>query len=145
MGKYGLKIKNIEAGILYECNLGVRDYMETTDAMLTKSLFYDFLLENGMQTYNDKSTRDIICVQFGFGSSSYKEQVKKLERTIKRMNPSTIFVYDSKIEKLKQALDKAKLNKDKYDKRSAQELRTMFYRDGVSVTYVSRYKNLLNF
>ena len=140
MGKYGLKIKNIEAGILYECNLGVRDYMETTDAMLTKSLFYDFLLANGLRTYNDKSTRDIICVQFGFGSSSYKEQVKKLERTIQKLKSSTVF-NDCKMDKLQQALDKAKLNKDKYDKRSAQELRTMFYKDGVSVTYVSRYKN----
>ena len=46
MGKYGLKIKNYEAGSVYEYNLGARDYYEVKDAMLTNSLFLDFLLEN---------------------------------------------------------------------------------------------------
>lgn len=139
MGKYGLKIKNIQAGILYEYNLGVRDYMETTDAMLTKSLFYDYMIKNGLQTHKDKSTRDIICIQFDFGTSSYKEQIKKLERSIKQVDNS--LNSNNKKQKLEEALEKARLRKHLYVKKSAQELRTMFYKDGVSVTYVSRYKN----
>ncbi len=142
MGKYGLKIKNIEAGILYEYNLGVRDYMETTDAMFTKSLFYDFLIKNGLKTYNDKSTRDIICIQFGFGASSYKEQVNKLNRSIKKAQKiENEEARKSKLEKLNNALSKAEKNKSLYIKRSAHELRTIFYKEGVNVTYVSRYKN----
>ena len=142
MGKYGLKIKNIEAGILYEYNLGIREYMETTDAMLTKSLFYDFLIKNGLETYNDKSTRDIICIQFGFGASSYKEQVNKLKKSIKKAQKiENENVKKQKLEKLNNALLRAEQNKHLYTKKSAHELRTLFYKDGVDVTYMGRYKN----
>ena len=142
MGKYGLKIKNIEAGILYEYNLGVREFMETTDAMFTKSLFYDFLIENGLSTHDDKSTRDIICIQFGFGSSSYKEQLQKLKRSIKKAGKIEDEAQrKDKIEKLQHAMERAESNKHLYQKKTAQELRTIFYKDGVNVEYVSRYKN----
>ena len=35
MSEYGLKIKNFEAGSLYGYNLGVRDRLDSTDAMFT--------------------------------------------------------------------------------------------------------------
>ena len=44
MGKYGLKIKNFQAGSIYEYNLGVRDIYDYTDAMLPNSLFLDYLM-----------------------------------------------------------------------------------------------------
>ena len=43
MSEYGIKIRNIKAGTLYEYNLGVRDHYQSTQAMLSNSLFNDFL------------------------------------------------------------------------------------------------------
>ena len=73
IGQYGLKIKNIEASTLFEYNNGVRDHYEYKEAMFTNSLFLDFLLENGLKVWNDESTRDIICLEFNYGSRSYKK------------------------------------------------------------------------
>lgn len=137
LSKYGLKIKNIEAGILYEYNLGVRDHYDTTDAMLTKSLFYDYLEEIGMETYNDESTQDLICIEFGFGSSSYDEHIKKLNRALKRANKDND---KEKVCRLNDIIDKAKANKDLYVKKTAQELRTLFYKEGVDVRYCFKNK-----
>ena len=80
MGKYGLKIKNIEAGTLYEYNLGLREHYESQDAMFTNSLFYDFLLKNGMKVWKEDSTRDLICLEFNFGSRSFQEEIKGLRK-----------------------------------------------------------------
>ena len=33
ISQYGIKIKNISAGMLYDVNLGTRDYFTYTDAM----------------------------------------------------------------------------------------------------------------
>ena len=77
MGEFGLKIKNISAGMLYECNLGIRDYWTYFDAMLNNSLFYYYMLDHGLKTYKGDSTRDIICLKFDFGSKSYKEERKR--------------------------------------------------------------------
>ena len=49
MSKYGLKIKNIKAGTLFGYNQGVRDRYEYTDAMFSKSLFYDYIKDNGIK------------------------------------------------------------------------------------------------
>ena len=49
MGKYGLKIKNFEAAVLYEYNLGLRTSMSMTDAMLSNSLLLDYLEKNGLE------------------------------------------------------------------------------------------------
>lgn len=38
MSEYGIKIKNISAGMLYDVNLGTRDYFTYTDAMFNNSL-----------------------------------------------------------------------------------------------------------
>lgn len=136
MGRFGLKIKNIEAGILYEYNLGVRDHLDYTNAMFTKSLFYDFLIQNGMETNNDISTRDIICIQFGFGSSSYEDQQKKLKKAYKNAEKIEDEVErQKKLERLDEVIERAELNKDKFDKKSAYELRKLFYTQGVDVKY----------
>ena len=136
MGRFGLKIKNIEAGILYEYNLGVRDHLDYTNAMFTKSLFYDFLIQNGMEMNNDVSTRDIICIQFGFGSSSYEDQQKKLKKAYKNAEKIEDEVErQKKLERLDEVIERTELNKDKFDKKSAYELRKLFYTQGVDVKY----------
>lgn len=62
MSEFGIKIKNIKAGMLYDVNLGTRDYFTYTDAMLNNSLFSFFLQGNGLNVYKGESTRDIICL-----------------------------------------------------------------------------------
>ena len=79
ISEFGLKIKNIEASTLFEYNIGVRDHYEYKDAMFTNSLFHDFLKENGLKIWKDESTRDIICLEFNFGSRSYEEEIKHLK------------------------------------------------------------------
>ena len=136
MGRYGLKIKNIEAAVLYEYNLGVRDYYNYKDAMFVKSLFYDFLMENGMRSWNDKSTRDIVCIKFGFGSTSYGKAMKKLKDQIKKAQGD-----EKKLEILEQVRQRDEKNKDKFVEKSAEELRKDFYVNGVDIKYVNKDRN----
>ena len=75
MGEFGLKIKNYQAGSIYGYDIGIRDNYHTTDAMLTNSLFLDFLLEHGLTVWRGKATRDIICIEFDYGIKTY-EMVK---------------------------------------------------------------------
>nr|DAW84277.1 MAG TPA: hypothetical protein [Bacteriophage sp.] len=82
-GKYGIRIKNIEASTLYEYNNGVRDHFEYKKAMFTNSLFKDYLMENGLKLLNESSTRDIICLEFNFGSRSYEEEIFHLKKLAK--------------------------------------------------------------
>ena len=77
--KYGVRIKNFSAGQLYEYGLGVRDYLPYTNAMLTNSLFLDFLLENGLKVSKNGHTRDVVCINFDMGSKSYEETRKNIE------------------------------------------------------------------
>ena len=79
--QFGVKIKNIEASTLYECNIGVRQYYSFKPAMFTNSLFCDFLKENGLKIKNS-STRDIICLEFNFGTRSYEEEIAHLDKMI---------------------------------------------------------------
>ena len=74
ISEYGLKIKNIEASTLFEYNNGVRDHYEYKEAMFTNSLFKDYLERNGLDVWNNESTRDIICLEFNYGSRSYKKE-----------------------------------------------------------------------
>ena len=73
ISEFGIKIKNISAGTLYDVNLGTRDYFSYTEAMLNNSLFSAFLIKNGLNVYKGESTRDIICLDFDFGTRSYEE------------------------------------------------------------------------
>lgn len=151
MGEYGIKIKNIEASTLLEYNNGVRDHYEYKDAMLTNSLFKDFLTDNGLKVWKEKSTRDIICLEFNYGSRSYEEEIEHLKKVALKAKLEYKLVksrgYPTKIEKCKRKRQKlAKVyynainNKDKYEKLDTSEIRERFYRDGVSVEYVTRGK-----
>ena len=118
MSEYGLKIKRIQAGSIYEKNLGVREQLDEKDAMQVNSLFLDFLLANGLKVWKGESTRDIVVIDFSYGSRSYEEEVRHLTKLANE-----------------DLLKKAEANRDKYDKKTRQELRTMFYVDGVNITY----------
>ena len=131
MSEYGIKIKNIQAGSLYEYSLGVRDYFSYTDAMFTNNLLQYYLKDNGLKVKNGK-TKDIIGINFDYGSRTYKENEKHLNKLIKEEKN------EKKKENLNYILEKSKQNKDKYIKKSKEELREIFYQNGVDITYVKR-------
>ena len=124
----------IQAASIYECNLGVRDNLDTQKSMLTNSLFLDFLIDNGLKIHNEESTRDVIVMRFGYGSRSYEEEIKHL----KKMKEKSLPEDEPRINEL---IQRANENKEKYDKKSKQELRRTFYRDGINVTYHTHNKS----
>lgn len=123
MSQFGLRIKNISAGTLYGYNLGIRSYYEYTNAMFHNSLFSDFIKEHGLQLNRGDSTRDIICINFDFGLRDYEDEVKHIEK---------LNVPDEKREQL---LAEVEANKEKYVKTSRDEIRRIFYNEGVDVKY----------
>lgn len=134
MSEFGIKIKNIKAGTLYEYNLGVRDRLDYTDAMFNNSLFSNYIINKGLNVYKGESTRDIVCLEFDFGSKSYEEKVQQIETLIKKAN-------EKSLERLNEILNTVHENKDKFVKKSMEEIRDEYYQNGVSIDYVTRDKN----
>lgn len=79
--------------------------------------------------WKGESTRQIIGLTFDYGSRSYDQERKHLEKLLKDAET------DERKERIQNLIAVAECNKDKYDKKSKQELRQIFYRDGVDVTY----------
>ena len=128
MSEYGIKIKNISAGMLYDVNLGLRDYFTYTDAMLNNSLFSFFLLKNGLDVYKGESTRDIICLDYNFGSRSYEEERKRLEKLFHDSDGCSQ-------ERILDTLKKVDSRKELYSPKKRDEIREYFYDNGVDITY----------
>ena len=110
MSEFGIKIKKISAGILYDVNLGVRDSFPYKDAMLTNSLFLSFIRKNGLTVFKRKkqkgssdneSTRDLICLDFDFGSRSYEKELAHLQHRLDHVIP------DEARERIEQSIQKA--------------------------------------
>ena len=137
MSEFGIKIKNIKAGTLYEYNLGVRDRLDYTDAMFNNSLFSDFIISKGLNVYRGESTRDIICLEFDFGSKSYEEKVVQIQNLIDNSDKSD----ENLSKRLNEIMENVHRNKDKFIKKSMEEIRDEFYQNGVSVDYTTRDKN----
>ncbi len=138
LSKYGLKIKNFSCGVLYECNLGVREHLSYTNAMFTNSLLSYYLVENGLKVSKDGRTRDIIGINFDFGAKSYAETLKRVEHSIEmeesqNNDPDRLAV-------LHDLKERVELNKDLYQKKSKEAIREEFYRNGVDVTYTTTNK-----
>lgn len=138
MSEYGLKIKNIKAGTLFGYNQGVRERFDFTDAMFSNSLFSDWIKEHGLNIWNDISTRDIICLDFDFGSRSYEEEITHLRKQFKGYEEDASLTKESK-ERIKQIFENVQKNKDNYLKMSKDEIRELFYENGIDVTYRTKY------
>lgn len=134
ISEFGIKIKNISAGTLYDVNLGTRDYFSYTEAMLNNSLFSAFLVKNGLNVYKGESTRDIICLDFDFGTRSYEDEHKRIEQLYKNSDGELK-------ERLKYTLEKVENNKDLYDEKKREQIRDKFYNEGVDVTYKTKNKD----
>ena len=152
MSDFGIKIKNIEASTLFEYNNGVRDHYEYKEALFTNSLFSDYLLENGLKVWNEESTRDIICLEFNFGSRSFDDEMEHLKKISMKARleykiaksygyPTVIKKKRNKRRRLAMLHQEAIKNKEKYQKYSKDDIRRIFYNDGVTVEYISRKKN----
>ena len=130
--------------MLYDVNLGIRDYFTYTDAMLNNSLFSYFLKKNGLNVYRkkqdvefskDESTRDIVCLDFDFGSRSYDDEYKRLSKLL-----DTDLTDEAK-ERIEAAIEKVKSRKDLYSEKKRGEIRDLFYNEGVDITYKTKNKD----
>jgi len=137
LGKYGVKIKKISAGSLFELNQGVRKYFSYQNAMFTNSLLLYYFLDNGLKI-TGKSTKDIICLDFDYGSRSFEEHIKRIDKQIKnevsRNNPEGV-------RKLNAVREEAIQNEYLYNKVSANDIRKIYYNDGVTIDYKTFDKN----
>ena len=79
--EYGVKISNYQASSIWDKTIGVRSNYNTTPAMLTNSLFLDFLQNNGLRVNKQGFTTDVICLQFDSGSDSYKMALDRMKKT----------------------------------------------------------------
>lgn len=152
ISEFGLKIKNIEASTLVEFNNGIRDHYEYKEAMFTNSLFKDFLEENGLKKWGNDSTRDLICLDFNYGTRSYNQEIDHLRKVAKSaktdlykaMIKNDLYLVDkarSKLEKMKNLLFAARKNKCHYHHLSCDELRDKLYNEGVDVKYITKNKS----
>lgn len=142
MSEYGIKIKNYEAAVIFEHNLGVRDFIDSTRAMLANSLFAEFLVANGLEMKGNDSTRDVVCINFNFGASSYKQQVNKLKKSyekLKDLDPETRTQKKKKLDQVSAQLEEKKFD---YQKKSIRDLRILFYEEGVTIPYYRLDRNM---
>lgn len=120
--------------------------------MFTNSLFCDYLKENGMKVWKDESTRDIICLEFNYGSRSYKEELLHLRKVASSARKehrvanirSDKYLMDksqNKRNKITSLLGIAHGNKNNYQALTNEELRTLYYNYGVDVEYITRDRN----
>lgn len=130
--------------MLYDVNLGIRDYFTYTDAMLNNSLFSFYLQKNGLNVYRGKkdeenskneSTRDVVCLDFDFGSRSYETELARLNKLLKAE------LSEETKERINKSIDKVKSRKDLYSEKKRGEIREQFYNDGVDITYKTKNKD----
>lgn len=146
MSQYGLKILNYMAGSIWGVSQGTRYAYDTTPAMLTNSLFLDYMKENGLKIYKDVSTRDIICIDFQYGSRTFNDEMKHLKKmAIKARidykkakgqgHQAQINKAYKRRKSIEQLYQQALQNKDKYIKKTKEELRIDYYTNGVDIKY----------
>ena len=136
MSQHGLRIINAESASIYEYEHGFRNYPDTTKAMLVNSLFLDFLLDNDLITVTKRDfTRDIICVQFNYGTKDYDSMIRNINMRIDKCTD------DKGKESLKTLKANIEADKDSCIKMSRGELREKFYTEGFSITYKVHDKN----
>lgn len=119
---------------MYGYNLGVRDRYDYIPGVLSNSLFSIFLNKNGLNVHKGESTRDIICLDFDFGSRSFEEEMQHL------ITMKENVADDDSRQHIQELIDKVENNKFKYVKRSKDEIRELFYQKGVSVKYITKDK-----
>lgn len=152
MSEFGIKIKNIEAATLYEYNKGLREHYDYKDAMFVNSLFKDFMCDNGLKVWNGEFTRDLICMEFNFGTRSYEDEIKHIKKIAKKArleykkaasskSKKLMDIQFNKKNKIMQLYRFANKHKDEYFQLSADNIREEFYKNGVDVEYITRKRS----
>ena len=152
MSEFGIKIKNIEAATLYEYNKGLREHYDYKDAMFVNSLFKDFMCDNGLKVWNGEFTRDLICLEFNFGTRSYEDEIKHIKKIAKKArleykkaasskSKKLMDIQFNKKNKIMQLYRFANKLKDEYFQLSADNIREEFYKNGVDVEYITRKRS----
>lgn len=121
--------------------------------MFVNSLFKDFLIDElKLKPWKDESTRDIICLEFNFGTRSYRKELDHLHSTAySAWNEyrlanirSDKYLMEKKYNKRKKIADLLELaydNKNSYIAYAKEEVRNIYYNDGVTVEYVKKDKD----
>ena len=146
MSEYGLKILNYMAGSIWGVSQGTRFSYDTTPAMLTNSLFLDYMKANGLKIYKEVSTRDIICIDFQYGSRTFKDEIKHLKDMASKArieykkakgqgHQAQINKAYKKRKSIEKLYQQALQNEDKYVKKTKEELRIDYYTNGVDIQY----------
>lgn len=116
--------------------------------MFTNSLFKDYLVDNGLKTWKDEFTRDIICLEFNYGSRSYAQELDHLRKVSKnalkeyrvariRGDKNLVAKAHQKRKKMTELLTIAYQHRNKYIELSNENLRNKFYNEGVDVKYIT--------
>ena len=148
LSEFGIKILNIEASTVFEHNNGVRERYDYKEAMFVNSLFSDYLLANGLKITKGGSSRDIICLEFNYGSRSYDEEVKHLLKLARKArqeyrlakslgNEVPLEKARYKRKKIEQLISDTSAKRDSFVKKSKDEIRSLYYANGVDVEYVN--------
>ena len=109
-------------------------------------------MENRLSVWKEESTRDIICLEFNYGSRSYREEMNHLYKVAMQAMEEyqraklhhDLFLIEKAYNKRKKVIEliqTAHRNKDKYISLTNEELRMKYYLEGVNVTYTSYKKN----
>ena len=112
--------------------------------MFTNSLFKDFMCENKLKTWKDESTRDLICLEFNFGTRSYDEEITHIKKIAKNArieykkaissgSKKLIDIQINKKKKIMSLYNFAVSHKTEYFSLSADDIRKEFYNNGEKV------------
>lgn len=113
------------------------------------NLFGDFLLKNGLSVWKDGSTRDLICLEFNYGTRSFEDEISHLKNVARNArheyrlaksfgHPAQIQKKADKRRKIADVYMKARKSQGKYRKFSKEEIRDTYYVNGCDITYVNR-------
>lgn len=107
---------------------------------MVNSLLLEFLQQNGLRTSKDGNTRDIISISFDMESKSYESSRRNLQNALERELAKNI-TDESYVDALREKIEQVDANKDKFIKKSKEDIRDEWYRDGVSIKYLSGRKD----
>lgn len=120
--------------------------------MFVNSLFKDYACDNGLKDWRGESTRDLICLEFNFGTRSFEEEIAHIRKIAKNArieykkacslkNQTYIATQTNKRKKIMELYSFAKQHESQYQKLSADVIRDYFYQNGADVEYITRKKN----
>lgn len=130
MSEFGVKILNFQSASIYAVQHGFRKTYDFKKAMLTNSLFLDFLRTHGLNVVGE-TTRDVIGVNYDYGTRSFEDEIKHLDKLLMGCNDEE---KRSKLMTIKQEVED---NEDAFEKLSADQIRIDQYVNGLEITYTN--------